>query len=144
MKTPVGLPGKKVGQVRGSWDGPATVTVLHHSPQSLMQTLSINGYEMAYLDVGQGPPLVCVHGTLGDFRTWSAVLGPLSKTRRVISISLRHFFPEHWDGIGQDYLMAQHVSDVIGFIEKLNAGTVDLMGHSPRRAHLFQGRRAAP
>ena len=135
MKTPVGLPGKKVGQVRGSWDGPATVTVLHHSPQSLMQTLSINGYEMAYLDVGQGPPLVCVHGTLGDFRTWSAVLGPLSKIRRVISISLRHFFPEHWDGIGQDYLMAQHVSDVIGFIEKLNAGTVDLMGHS-RGGHI--------
>ena len=34
-----------------------------------MQTLSVNGYDMAYLEVGQGPPLVCVHGTLGDFRT---------------------------------------------------------------------------
>jgi pimeloyl-ACP methyl ester carboxylesterase len=100
-----------------------------------MQTLSINGYEMAYLDVGQGPPLVCVHGTLGDFRTWSAVLGPLSKTRRVISISLRHFFPEHWDGTGQDYLIAQHVSDVIGFIQKLDARPVDLMGHS-RGGHI--------
>ena len=44
-----------------------------------MQTLPVNGYDMAYLEVGQGPPLVCVHGTLGDFRTWSAVLGPLSK-----------------------------------------------------------------
>jgi len=40
---------------------------------------------MAYLEVGRGPPLVCVHGTLGDFRTWSAVFGPLSKERRVIS-----------------------------------------------------------
>jgi esterase len=79
-----------------------------------MQTLSVNGYDMAYLDVGHGPPLVCVHGTLGDFRTFSAVLGPLSKTRRVISLSLRHFFPEHWDGVGDDYRMAQHVSDVIG------------------------------
>ena len=45
-----------------------------------MQTLSVNGYDMAYLEVGQGPPLVCVHGSLGDFRTWSAVLGPLSKS----------------------------------------------------------------
>ena len=26
--------------------------------------------------------------------------------------------------------MAQHVADVIGFIEKLGAGPVDLMGHS--------------
>ncbi len=95
-----------------------------------MQTLPVNGYDLAYLEVGQGRPLVCVHGTLGDFRTWSAVFGPLSKTRRVISVSLRHFFPEHWDGVGDDYLMSQHVSDVIAFIEKLDAGPVDLMGHS--------------
>src|SRR5437588_863027 len=64
-----------------------------------MQTLRVNGYDMAYLEVGKGPPLVCVHGTLGDFRTWSAVMGPLSKSYRVISVSLRHFFPEHWDGV---------------------------------------------
>jgi esterase len=100
-----------------------------------MQTLSVNGYDIAYLDVGRGPSLVCVHGTLGDFRTWYPVLGPLSKMHRVISLSLRRFFPEHWYGVGSDYLMAQHVSDVIGFIEKLNAGPVDLMGHS-RGGHI--------
>jgi esterase len=100
-----------------------------------MQTLSVNRYDMAYLEVGRGPPLVCVHGTLGDFRTWSAVFGPLSKTHRVISLSLRHFFPEHWDGVGRDYLMAQHVADTIGFIEKLDQGPVDLMGHS-RGGHI--------
>jgi pimeloyl-ACP methyl ester carboxylesterase len=100
-----------------------------------VQTLAVNGYDMAFLEVGRGPPLICVHGTLGDFRTWSAVMGPLSKTRRVISLSLRRFFPEHWDGVGDDYLMAQHVADVIGFIEKLAAGPVDLMGHS-RGGHI--------
>jgi pimeloyl-ACP methyl ester carboxylesterase len=100
-----------------------------------MQSLHVNGYDMAYLEVGKGPPLVCVHGTLGDFRTWSAVLGPLSSKCRVIALSLRHFFPEHWDGVGDDYRMAQHVSDVIGFIEKLGPGQVDLMGHS-RGGHL--------
>ena len=100
-----------------------------------MQTLSVNGYDMAYLEIGQGRPLVCVHGTLGDFRTWSAVLGPLSKNHRVISVSLRHFFPEHWDGVGDDYLMAQHIADVIGFLEKLGDGPVDLMGHS-RGGHI--------
>jgi esterase len=100
-----------------------------------MQTLAVNGYDMAYLEVGRGPPLICVHGTLGDFRTWSAVMGPLSKTHRVISLSLRHVFPEHWDGVGDDYLMAQHVADVIGFIEKLGSDPVDLMGHS-RGGHI--------
>lgn len=100
-----------------------------------MQTLRINGYDMAYLEVGNGPPLVLVHGTLGDFRTWNAVLGPLSRHHRVIVPSLRRFFPEHWDAVGGDYLMAQHVDDVIGFIESLAAGPVDLVGHS-RGGHI--------
>ncbi len=104
-----------------------------------MQTIHVNGYDMPYLEVGQGrdgdSPLLCVHGTLGDFRTWYAVLGPLSKKHRVITVSLRHFFPEHWDGVGDDYRMAQHVSDVIAFIEQLDPKPVDLLGHS-RGGHI--------
>jgi len=100
-----------------------------------MQTIRVNGYDMAYLEVGQGHPLVCVHGTLGDFRTWYSVLGPLSRRHRVISVSLRHFFPEHWDGVGDDYRMAQHVADVISFIEQIEPRPVDLMGHS-RGGHI--------
>jgi pimeloyl-ACP methyl ester carboxylesterase len=100
-----------------------------------MQTLSVNGYDMAYLEVGQGPTLVCVHGSLCDFRIWSAVLGSLTRKHRVIAVSLRHFFPEHWDGLSDTYSIAQHVDDVIGFIERLDTGPVDLMGHS-RGGHI--------
>jgi pimeloyl-ACP methyl ester carboxylesterase len=100
-----------------------------------MQTLSVNGYDMAYLEVGEGPPLLCVHGSLCDFRIWSCVLGPLSAKHRVIAVSLRHFFPEQWDGSGDSYSIAQHVADVIAFIEQLKAGAVDLMGHS-RGGHI--------
>jgi pimeloyl-ACP methyl ester carboxylesterase len=95
-----------------------------------MQTLAVNGYDMAYLEVGNGPPLVCVHGSLCDFRIWSSVFGPLTTRHRVIAVSLRHFFPEHWDGVGDTYSIAQHVSDVIAFIERLDTGPVDPMGHS--------------
>jgi pimeloyl-ACP methyl ester carboxylesterase len=99
-----------------------------------MQTLHVNGYDMAYLEVGQTrdhrPPLVCVHGSLCDFRIWSVVLGPLTQKHRVIAVSLRHFFPEHWNGVGDTYSIAQHVDDMIAFIERLDAGPVDLMGHS--------------
>ena len=109
-----------------------------------MQTLHVNGYDMAYLEVGAGPPLVCVHGTLGDFRTWSAVYGPLSRKHRVISVSLRHFFPEHWDGVGDDYRMAQHVADVIGFIEQIAPKPIDLMGHSRGGHSAFRAAQQRP
>jgi pimeloyl-ACP methyl ester carboxylesterase len=94
----------------------------------------VNGYDMAYIELGDGPKLVCVHGSMGDFRVWSPVMGPLSKRHRVVSLSLRHFFPEHWDGSGGSYTIAQHVADVIGFIEAMG-GRVDLMGHS-RGGHI--------
>jgi len=101
-----------------------------------MQTIKVNGCDMAYLEVGKGHPLVCVHGTLGDFRTWYSVLGPLSARHRVIAVSLRHFFPEHWDGVTtDDYRMAQHVADTIAFIEQITPQPVDLMGHS-RGGHI--------
>ena len=100
-----------------------------------MQSLPVNGYDMAYLDVGQGPPLVCVHGSLCDFRVWSPLLGPLTTRRRVIAVSLRHFFPERWDGTGDTYSLAQHVDDMIAFITQLAPEPVDLMGHS-RGGHI--------
>jgi pimeloyl-ACP methyl ester carboxylesterase len=99
-----------------------------------MKTLRVNGYDMAYIDVGQGQPgapsLLCVHGSLCDYRIWSAVIGPLSAKHRVIAVSLRHFFPDHWNGVGDTYSIAQHVDDVIAFIEQLEPRPVDLMGHS--------------
>jgi pimeloyl-ACP methyl ester carboxylesterase len=95
-----------------------------------MQTLRVNGYDMAYLDVGTGPPLVCVHGSLCDFRIWGSVIGPLTTKHRVIALSLRHFFPDHWDGRGDTYSIAQHVDDVIAFIAQIEPRPVDLMGHS--------------
>ena len=109
-----------------------------------MQTMRVNGYDMAYLTLGRGQPLVCVHGTLGDFRTFAALLGPLSQQHRVIAVSLRHFFPEHWDGMGDDYKIAQHVADVIAFIEQVEPRPVDLMGHS-RGGHIaFRVAQARP
>jgi pimeloyl-ACP methyl ester carboxylesterase len=100
-----------------------------------MQTLRVNGYDMAYLDVGAGPPLVCVHGSLCDFRIWGSVIGPLTTKHRVIAVSLRHFFPDHWDGTGDTYSIAQHVDDMIAFIAQIEPRPVDLMGHS-RGGHI--------
>ncbi|MDX2158534.1 MAG: alpha/beta hydrolase [Hyphomicrobiaceae bacterium] len=100
-----------------------------------MKCLRINDYDMPYIDIGKGTPLVAIHGSLGDFRSWSPVMGPLSQRFRLIVPSLRHFFPDNWDGKSATYTIAQHVSDVIAFIEALGLGPVHLMGHS-RGGHI--------
>jgi pimeloyl-ACP methyl ester carboxylesterase len=44
--------------------------------------------------------------------------------------SLRHCWPERWDGVGDDFTIHQHVEDVGAFIDALGAGPVHLLGHS--------------
>lgn len=105
-----------------------------------MKSIRVNDYDMRYIDMGEGrredsPPLLLVHGSLGDYRVWSPVQGLLSRTNRVITVSLRHFFPEHWDGSGGHFTIPQHVDDLIKFIEALGLGAVNLCGHS-RGGHI--------
>ncbi len=100
-----------------------------------MKVLRVNDYDMTYLELGSGRPLVCIHGSLNDFRAWMGVLKPLSSGNRLIVPSLRHYFPENWDGKGGAFKMSQHVDDVIAFIDALGIAPVDLIGHS-RGGHL--------
>jgi pimeloyl-ACP methyl ester carboxylesterase len=51
---------------------------------------------------------------------------------RVIAVSLRHFYPDHWDSVGDTYSIAQHVDDLIAFIGRIDPNPVGLMGHSQR------------
>jgi len=84
----------------------------------------VNGYPMAYRDAGSGTPIVLVHGSINDYRAWNAQFNVFSETHRVIAVSLRHFYPERWDGVGADFSIEQHAQDVAALIKKLNLGKV--------------------
>ena len=105
------------------------------SPQSLIlphgvKTIEVNGYEMAYLERGQGTPLVLVHGSLSDYRAWTLQMEPFSEGYHTIAVSLRHCYPEYWDGEGDKFSVRQHADDLSKFIKKLKAGPVHLVAHS--------------
>jgi pimeloyl-ACP methyl ester carboxylesterase len=84
---------------------------------------------MASVEQGAGVPIVLVHGTNGDYRSWAPQMEALGARYRAISVSLRHYYPEPWDGEGE-FSARQHVDDVIAFIEGLRTGRVFLIGHS--------------
>jgi len=100
-----------------------------HLPTGI-KSVEANGYLMAYQEMGTGIPLLLVHGSLCDYRFWSYQIEQLAKHHRVIALSLRHYFPEQWDGRGGDFSIAQHASDVEAFISVLALGAVHLLGHS--------------
>jgi esterase len=100
-----------------------------------MRSLHVNGYDMAYVEHGTGTPLVLVHGSLLDQRYWAPQMETLGQHHRVVAPSLRHYWPARWDGVGDDFTIAQHVEDVAAFIAGLDAGPVHLVGHS-RGGHI--------
>jgi pimeloyl-ACP methyl ester carboxylesterase len=108
-----------------------TLTVAHAAelPPGV-KMLQVNGYDMAYVERGSGGPLVMVHGAMSDYRHWAAQMEPLSQSNRAIAVSLRHYFPERWDGKGGSFSWKQHVADLISFIKALDAGPIGLLGHS--------------
>lgn len=95
-----------------------------------MKSLPVNGYPMSYMESGKGPAVVLVHGALADYRYWESQLVSLSSNMRIIAVSLRHHFPERWDGKGGDYTIKVHAEELAGFIKALDCGPVDLVGHS--------------
>jgi pimeloyl-ACP methyl ester carboxylesterase len=95
-----------------------------------LKTINVNNYPLAYREEGQGDPVVLVHGSMLDYRTWNVVVPELAKKHRVLALSLRHYYPEKWDGKGEDFSITQHASDVAAFVRALKLGTVHLVGHS--------------
>jgi esterase len=95
-----------------------------------VRTVDIDGYPIAYTDRGNGTPVLLIHGSLNDYRSWTAQVDEFARHHRVLALSLRHYFPEAWDGKGEDFSLAQHALDVAEFIRALRLDKVHLVGHS--------------
>ncbi len=96
-----------------------------------LKTVLVNGANLHYLDIGKGEPVVFVHGTVGDYRTWESQMDAFAKNHRVIAYSRRFAFPnKQVVNDSTDYSVAAHAKDLTQFIKKLDIGPVHLIGHS--------------
>lgn len=102
-----------------------------------MPSLQANGTEIHYAEAGVGGrPLLMVHGTLGDQRSFAAQMAPLAAAGfHVMALSMRHCWPGSWPADGGDFRIDTHVADVAAFIGALRKGPVALLGHS-RGGHI--------
>lgn len=95
-----------------------------------LKKIFANGTELHYQEAGSGEPVIFVHGSLGDYRTWAPQVGPFSAAYRTISYSRRYHYPNTWTGTGRDYNPDLHANDLIGMIEALNIHSVSVIGNS--------------
>ena len=70
-------------------------------PDVSVQT--VNNYPLAFTARGTGPTVVFVHGVLTDYRYWQRPLETWVADFKVLAVSMRHFFPEKWDGKGSNF-----------------------------------------
>ena len=91
----------------------------------------VDGYPIAYVEAGTRlPALVLVHGSMIDYRSFQSQVGPLAAHARTIAASLRHSYPERWDGRGDDFSVDRHADDLGELIGRLGLRAVHLLGHS--------------
>lgn len=96
-----------------------------------LKTITVNNYEIKYMDVGNGDPVIFVHGSLGDYRSWASQIDTFSINHRVIAYSRRYAYP-NLQVINDtlDYSALPHAKDLAKIIETLDLGPVNLVGHS--------------
>lgn len=95
-----------------------------------MSRLDINGASLEYSETGKGDPLVLVHGSASDYRTWQYQQEAFSNHYRVINYSRRYHWPNGKIPVDADYSMLEHVNDLKELILKLDAAPAHLIGHS--------------
>src|SRR4030095_4203387 len=96
-----------------------------------MHFCTVNGYPLAYVEAGtRAPALLLVHGSINDHRSFVEQVGPLSAHVRTIAVSLRHAYPERWDGVGDDFTVEQHAADLAAFVHAQAQGSMHVLGHS--------------
>jgi pimeloyl-ACP methyl ester carboxylesterase len=92
---------------------------------------TVGKYPLTYVEIGTAmPAILLIHGSLNDLRSFERQMAPLSTRARTIALTLRHGYPERWDGHGDDFTIDQHSDDVAGVVAALELGAVHVLGHS--------------
>ena len=95
-----------------------------------LPTVLVDGATLAYREQGDGEPVVLVHGSASDLRTWGRQLPTMSESHRVIAYSRRYARPNADIPPGLDDQMTAHVDDLVGFLRAIDGAPAHLVGHS--------------
>jgi pimeloyl-ACP methyl ester carboxylesterase len=92
------------------------------------RTAVLNRHELSYLDTGDGPALLFIHGLTGSQRNWRHLVDALNKDHRVLAPDLfGHGASSKMMG---DYSLGAHAATLRDLLDLLGIDRVTLVGHS--------------
>jgi len=90
--------------------------------------IAVYGFNMHYAEMGQGDPIILLHGLWGGRNEWRHTIEPLSQNYRVIALDLIGFHgSDKPEATYHNALLAQFLA---GFIEAMGFDNAILMGHA--------------
>ncbi len=92
------------------------------------RTAMLNGHEFSYLDSGEGPAILFIHGLTGSRRNWARLTDTLKTDHRVLAPDLfGHGASAKPMG---DYSLGAHAATLRDLLDLLSISRVTLVGHS--------------
>jgi pimeloyl-ACP methyl ester carboxylesterase len=95
-----------------------------------LQIVDVGQVKLAYVEAGEGDPVIFVHGIPTDYRAWSGQIGPFSGKYHVISYSRRLAQPNRNEMNYERSTVENNSADLVGLIQHLGFSSVHLVGHS--------------
>jgi non-heme chloroperoxidase len=96
-----------------------------------VRRVSANGSVLAYIELGQGEPLIFVHGGLQDYRMWLEHHPKFARRYHVIAYSRRNNYPNETSPDGMpDGAADVHGEDLAAFVRALGLPKVRIVAHS--------------
>ncbi|MHB8695727.1 MAG: alpha/beta fold hydrolase [Solirubrobacteraceae bacterium] len=88
----------------------------------------IGGRRLGYLDVGEGPVLVMIHGLGGSWQSWLENLPAIAIGHRVIAVDLPGFGCS--DALPPPAAMSEHAATIVALLQRLEIAEAIIVGHS--------------
>lgn len=110
----------------------------------VLSHVTVNDYSFAYKKLGQGEPLILVHGHISDLRTFSALASILSASFTVYTYSRRYAWPNQAITSDAPQPWEQDASDLIALITALDLSPVHALGNSSGATVILLAARTHP
>jgi pimeloyl-ACP methyl ester carboxylesterase len=92
------------------------------------RTATLNGHELSYLDAGDGPAVLFIHGLTGSHRSWAHLVDAMKTGHRVLAPDLfGHGASAKPMG---DYSLGAHAATLRDLLDLLGVDRVTPVGHS--------------